>query len=217
MTVSVALTLVLLALTLAVQPWSVLAGILLVASHRGVLKESLYVLGWIIALSVVFAISIAFTPSPPTSSSSTTGHVIEIVTGVLLGLLLLVRWRKPAATNQAKQPAWLSKLDSMSPVVAFALGAFLPNYLVVVAAAGQILQLNMSEAAIIGVGIVFVLVASLGVAAPLGVLVFKHSQSAEIYESWRLWLIKNSRAVSYGTGGVVCAVLVVKGTVGLLT
>jgi hypothetical protein len=216
-TVAVALTLVLLALTLAVQPWSVLAGILLVASHRGVLKESLYVLGWIIALSVVFAISIAFSPSPPTSTSSAASHWIEIVTGALLGLLLLVRWRKPVATDQAKQPAWLSKLDSMSPIVAFALGAFLPNYLVVVAAAGQILQLNMSEAAIVGVCIVFVLIASLGVAAPLGVLVFKHNQAAEIHESWRLWLIKNSRAVSYGTGGVVCLVLIVKGIVGLLT
>jgi hypothetical protein len=205
-----------LALALAVQPWSVLAGILLVASHRGVLKESLFVLGWIIALSVVFALSIAFAPSPHTSSATTVGHIIEIVTGALLGLLLLVRWRKPAATDVAKQPAWLAKLDSMSPLVAFVLGAFLPNYIVVVAAAGQVLQLDMSKAAIIGVGVAFVLVASIGVAAPLGVLVFKHSQSAEIYESWRVWLIKNSRAVSYGTGAVVCVVLVIKGTVGLL-
>jgi hypothetical protein len=216
-TVGVALTLVLLALTLAVQPWSVLAGILLVASHRGVLKESLYVLGWMIALSVVFALSIAFSPSPPTSSSSTTAHVIEIVTGALLGLVLFTRWRKPPVTDQVKQPKWLAKLDSMSPVLALALGAFLPNYLVVVAAAGQILQLDLSKAAVIGIGIAFVLVASLGVAAPLGVLVFKHGQADAIYESWRLWLIKNSRAVSYGTGAVVCAVLVVKGTVGLLT
>jgi len=206
-----------LALALAVQPWSVLAGILLVASRRGILKESLYVLGWIIALSVVFALSIAFTPSPPTSSSSTTAHVIEIVTGALLGLVLLARWRKPTVVDQVKQPAWLDKLDSMSPIIAFALGAFLPNYLVVVAAVGQIMQLNLSQADVVLIGIAFVLIASLGVAAPLGVLVFRHRQADAIYESWRLWLVKNSRAVSYGTGAVVCVVLVVKGTIGLLT
>jgi hypothetical protein len=182
-----------------------------------VIKECAYVLGWVLALSVVFAISVAVAPNPSTSSSSTTGHVIEIAAGVLLGLLLLVRWRKPAVTDQVKTPGWLTRLDSMSPIVALVLGAFLPNYFVVVAAVGQILQLDLSKASVVGIGVVFVLIASLGVAAPLGVLVFRHRDAARIYETWRVWLIAHSRAVSYGTGAVVCLVLIIKGTVGLVT
>ena len=53
------------------------------------------------------------------------------------------------------EPAWMSKLDTMPVLLAFALGAFLPNYIVVVAAAGQVLQLNQSNAVLIGLGVIF--------------------------------------------------------------
>jgi len=217
MTVAVALTLVLLALTLAVQPWSVLAAILLVASKRGIVKETAFVIGWIAALSVVFALSIALAPSPPTSSATKASHIVEIVCGALFAVVLIVRWRKPVAADKTKSPAWMARLDSMNPIIALVLGAFLPNYFVVVAAAGQVFQLNLSTSAVVLTAVIFVLVASLGVAAPLGVLVFRHKDAAAIYESWRLWLIRNSRTVSYATGAVVAVVLIVKGTLGLIS
>ena len=47
MDVASVLTLSLLAIYLAVQPWSVLGGILLVTSDGGVKKESAYVAGWV--------------------------------------------------------------------------------------------------------------------------------------------------------------------------
>lgn len=42
-------TLLLMALVLAAQPWSVLAAIILVTTRGGVLKECAYAIGWIIA------------------------------------------------------------------------------------------------------------------------------------------------------------------------
>ena len=56
MDVASLLTLLLLAFALAAQPWSVLAGILLVTAERGVTKELFYVLGWVLALSAVFVL-----------------------------------------------------------------------------------------------------------------------------------------------------------------
>jgi hypothetical protein len=196
----------------------VLAGILLVTSKRGVLKESLYVLGWLIALSVVFAISVSLYPGTPGAATSQTPlHIGEIVLGLLLAILLLVRWRKPGATQRATEPAWMAKLDSMSPLLALALGAFLPNYVVVVAAAGEVLQLKASTTVVVIAAICFILLASIGVAAPLAVRVFRGKDSARIYANWRAWLVGHSRAVSYATGAVVALVLIVKGIVGLLT
>ena len=218
MNAATVVTLVLLAFALAAQPWSVLAGILLVTSKRGVLKESLFVLGWIIALSVVFAISVTLYPGTPGSTTSQTPlHVGEIVFGVLLAILLLVRWRKPGATQRATEPGWMAKLDSMSPLLALVLGAFLPNYVVVVAAAGEVLQIKASTTVVVVAAICFILLASVGVAAPLAVRVFRGKDSARIYANWRTWLVTHSRAVSYATGAVVAVVLVVKGIVGLLT
>lgn len=206
------------AIALAAQPWSVLAGILLVTSARGVVKEILYVLGWVLAISAVLALSVMVYPATPGDPASQTPlHVGEVILGLLLGAFLLIRWRRPAATKQVKQPAWLSKLDAMSPLLALVLGAFLPNYIVVVAAAGQILQLPYATATLVTIAVLFVALASTGVAAPLGVRVFRGHESASIYANWRTWLIEHSRAVSYATGGIVAVVLVVKGAVGLLT
>lgn len=212
------ITLLLLALALAAQPWSVLAGILLVTSERGVTKEALFVTGWVVAISAVFALSVTLYPGTPGATTSQTPlHIAEIVLGILLGVVLFSRWRRPTATERPKEPAWLSRLDAMSPILALILGAFLPNYIVVVAAAGQVLQLPYSNAVLVLVAVAFVLLASLGVAAPLGVRVFRARESADIYASWRVWLIDHSRAVTYATGAVVAVVLVGKGIVGLLT
>jgi hypothetical protein len=59
--------------------------------------------------------------------------------------------------------------------------------------------------------VAFVLVASLGVAAPLGVLVVRRDRAPEVYAGWRTWILANNRAVTYGMGAVVAVVLVVKG------
>lgn len=218
MMAAVLLTLTLMAFALAAQPWSVLAGILLVTSRRGVTKEVLYVSGWVLALVVVFAVSVALFPATPGDTSAQTPlHVAEIVFGVVLAFVLLARWRRPSVTQRVAEPAWLAKLDAMSPVLAFVLGAFLPNYIIVVAAAGQVLQLSISTGLLVLVAAVFIVLASLGVAAPLAVRVFRSDQATDIYAGWRVWLIDHSRAVTYATGGVVAVVLVVKGIVGVVT
>lgn len=212
------LTLALMALALAAQPWSVLAGILLVTAQRGVVKETLFVAGWVTAISVVFVVSVALYPGTPGSSGSQTPlHIGEIVGGLALAGLLAVRWKRPPAADKTGEPAWLAKLDAMPVLVAFAVGAFLPNYIVVVSAAGQVLQLSFGTGVLVALGVAFVLLASAGVAAPLAVRVFRHQDSAAIYRRWREWLVTNSRAVTYATGAVVAVVLIGKGIVGLLT
>ena len=131
----------LMALALAAQPWSVLAGIILVAAHRGVAKEVAYVVGWIAALSTVMAITVAMSPDTPSTSDSTAPAAAEIALGLALGLLLAVRWRRTAGTT-APTPSWMGRLDTMPWVLALVLGAFLPNYFIVVAAATEMLQIG---------------------------------------------------------------------------
>jgi hypothetical protein len=208
-------TLLLLALALAVQPWSVLAAIVLVTTRRGVVKEIAYTLGWVAALSAVAALTVAIAPSAATTASGGAVSAVEVGVGVVLAIVLLVRWRRPWEASPAA-PAWMARLDAMPWVLAFVLGAFLPNYLVVVAAVDQLLQAGLSGTQLAAAAAAFVLVGSLGVAAPLGVLVVRRSQAARVYESWREWVVTHSRAVSYGTGALIAAVLVVKGVVGLV-
>jgi hypothetical protein len=203
-------TLLLMALALAAQPWSVLAGIILVTARGGLAKEVAYVVGWILALSTVMAITVAMAPDTPSTSGSTVSASVEIALGLALGALLAVRWRRTAGTT-APTPAWMGRLDSMPWILALVLGAFLPNYFIVVAAANEMLQVGLTGGSLAAMGVAFVLVASLGVAAPLGVLVVRRERAPEVYAGWRTWILANNRAVTYGMGAVVAVVLVVKG------
>lgn len=211
------LTLALLALFLACQPWSVLGAVLLVTSRNGVTKEWAYVAGWVSALAVVAVATVLVYPGQPRSATTSHGHaVVELVVGLVLAAWLAYRWRRPRTPGSPSQPSWLGRLDTMSPVVAFGLGAFLPTYAVVVAAVSEMLSSGLSQGALAAVAVGWVLLASTGVSAPLVVLARRGTDAPATYEAWRAWILGHSRAVLYGVGGIVCAVLVVKGLVGLI-
>jgi hypothetical protein len=218
MDVASLLTLLLLALALAIQPWSVLAAVLLVTSESGVAKTMAYVFGWLLALAAVAIATIALYPqTPKAASSSTWTSWVEIASGVALGGWLLVRSRRPVAAQPAgTQPKWMSRLDSMSPPPAFVLGAFLPNYAIVVAAVSNVVQAGLSQAGATIVLVVFIIVASAGVAAPLLLLVFRRKDAPKIYQEWRVWLIANGHKVLTVVLAVVAVVLIAKGAVALV-
>ena len=210
------LTLFLLALALAVQPWSVLAAVLLVVSRRGFVKASAFVAGWMLALTAVAIICLVLNPASQSSSSPSPAlSAIELAAGLVLLGWVLVRRRRPVSATATKQPAWMGRLDSMSPWAAFILGGFLPNYVIVVAAVSNVLQAQLSTASAIASLVLFVLVASAGVAAPLLVRVFKPREAAAIYQQWHGWLVGHSQALVLGVLGLVGFLLAVKGTVGL--
>ena len=228
MDVASLLTLLLLALALAVQPWSVLAAVLLVASEGGVAKAMAYVAGWVLALVAVAIATIALYPNtPPASGSSAWTSWVEVAAGVVLGGWLLLRSRRlnapeaaaprPSPAPPGAQPKWMSRLDSMSLLPAFVLGAFLPNYAIVVAAVSNVVQAGLSKGQAGVILVLFIAVASAGVAAPLLLLVFRRDSAPRIFQSWRVWLIANGQRVLTVVLAVVAVALVVKGVVGLAT
>ena len=233
MDVASLLTLLLLALALAVQPWSVLAAVLLITSEGGVAKAMAYVAGWVLALAAVAVATITLYPATPkVAAGSPWASWVEIGTGVALGGWLLLRARRhvPAssegaasgAQSQSPQqaeapPRWMARLDSMSPLPAFALGAFLPNYAVVVAAVSNVVQAGLSQGQAAVLLVLFIVLASAGVAAPLLLLLFRREQAPAVYQQWRVWLRANGHRVLTAVLAVVVLVLIVKGIIGLLT
>ena len=211
------LTLVLLALFLAVQPWSLLTAVLLVTAHGGLVKECAFVSGWIAALAGVAVVTVLVYPSvPQTSTTSQLQAGVELVVGLLLGGWLLWRRRHPKEAGTPGQPSWMGRLDTMSPVLAFGLGAFLPTYAVVVAAVSEMISSGLAQQWLLLVALAWVLLASAGVASPLLVLLRDREQAAATYERWRVWILAHSRAILYSAGGLVSLLLVAKGIVGLL-
>lgn len=217
MDVASVLTMLLLAFALAAQPWSVLASVLLVTAERGVAKDAAYVAGWTLALSVVAVITAAASPHvPATTATSSLLSWVEVLAGVALGAYAVVRSRRPVGPDSTPEPRWMQRLDSMSLPAAFALGAFLPNYVMVVAGVDELVQSGLTAWALVSAAAVFVLLSSLGVAAPLLVLAVRRQGASLIYGRWRLWLVAHGQAVLTLVLAVVALLLLAKGLAGVL-
>ncbi len=209
------LTLVALGCLLAVQPWSVLGSILLVTSAGGVRKDVAYVAGWVTALAIVATVTVLAYPGVPQTWQSGAGHAgVDLAAGAALGVWVL---RRKRGGPSAGEPRWLGRLDTLGPVAAFALGAFLPTYAAVVAAVSQMLASGLSQAVLAVVAVGWILLASAGVAAPLAVLVVHHAAAPDTYARWRTWIAAHHSAVGTGLGAAVAVLLLIKGLVGLLT
>jgi threonine/homoserine/homoserine lactone efflux protein len=211
------LTLALLALFLAAQPWSVLAAVLLATARGGMRKELAFVGGWITALAAVAAATVLVYPDLAHTSTSSRGlAAVEVAAGLVLGGWLAMRWRHPKDPGTDRQPSWMGRRDAMPPWLAFGLGVFLPSYAVVVAAVSEMLSSGLSQGWLLAVAVVWVLLASVGVGAPLMLLMTDRDHAPETYQRWRSWIVTHSRAVLYGVGAVVSVVLIVKGAAGLV-
>jgi hypothetical protein len=211
------LTLALLAVFLAVQPWSVLAAVLFATARGGMRKELAFVGGWVVALAAVAVATVLAYPDVPRTSSASQGQAaVELAAGLVLGGWLWTRWRHPKDPGTDRQPSWMGRLDAMSAWLAFGLGAFLPTYAVVVAAVSEMLSSGLTRGWLLVVAAAWVFFASAGVASPLMVLVVDRDHAPETYQRWRSWIVGHSRAVLYGVGALVCLVLVGKGIAGLV-
>jgi hypothetical protein len=217
-TVASLLTLLLLGLNLALRPWSVLVAIFLVTARNGLRKEIAYLSGWVAALLLVAGVTMLLYPELPHGSSAHKSHGgVEVAVGLVIGGWLLWRWRrrKPADVQMPKQPAWIARLDTISPFVAFGLGAFLPSYIIVIAAVDEMISSGLSQGGLVLAALGWVFIASLGAASPLWPLVSDRQHAPATYQRWRTWITEHNRAVLYATGGVVCVALTAKGLLGL--
>lgn len=99
--------------------------------------------------------------------------------------------------------------------VGAAVGALNPKNIVVgLAAAVVIASAGLSGIEIVGSIAVYVVVAGLGVAAPLVVVVMMGDRARPVLESWRAWLQENNATVMAVLFAVFGVVLVGKGVAG---
>ncbi|MFC4909533.1 GAP family protein [Actinomadura gamaensis] len=210
--------LALLALALTLKPWPILTGILLAAARRGRLKATAFLAGWVTALALVGALAVQMLPAYHSTrhrSTITPYAGMDLALGLVLAFAMAWGWRRPRAESE-RTPGWVRKIDSMSALVAFVLGVFMPSYLLIAAAVNQLLLTGWSGAGKVVVMLLFVVVASAGVALPVVLPLVRPDDAAAITERWREWLLANRRALGYSMTALIAALLVAKGLLGLV-
>ncbi|MBY6414268.1 GAP family protein [Rhodococcus sp. BP-252] len=206
-----ALTFALVGLVVMVWPWSLVPAFLLAATDRGPVKVAAYAAGYVLALAVVMILAATLLPPGPRAKS--TGHLvawIELVVGILLALFVLVFWIR-RRRHEPTTPKWLSGLDRVGVVAAFLLGLWVPNYALVTVAVAELTLLELHGPEAVGAAVLWVLVATLGVVAPLVVLAMAGAKAEAMQRSWREWLVKHSSTIISVVLGTVSVVLIVKG------
>ena len=141
----VVLDLVIIGLAITLEPLTIVAFILLLASKRGTWKGLAYILGWTACLVAVIAAVLSATegrPPRPHTAPSTAVLVVKALLGILLIWVGIRRRRRRGRPR--KPPTWMGWLDRMSPWAAVGFGAFMQPWSLVAIGAATIVQAKLS-------------------------------------------------------------------------
>ncbi|MEV7939908.1 GAP family protein [Kitasatospora sp. NPDC088264] len=193
-----------LAAGVAISPLPIIAIILILATPRGRLNGVLFAVGWILGLSALGAVMLAVA-SPAGASAhdhpATWVGVLKLVLGLLLVLFGARQWhRRPKDPSQAQLPKWMSVIDRLTPVKVLALGLALSalnakNAPLTIAAGAAIGSAGLPVGQQIASLAVFVVIATLGLLAPLGVFVLGGERAQTTLGNWKDWAAQHNVAV----------------------
>jgi threonine/homoserine/homoserine lactone efflux protein len=141
------LDLLLIGLGIALEPFPLMAFILVLSAENGTRKGLAFILGWLACLVAVIAAVILATgnnPPEPQTVPSDAALAVKLALGVVLILVALRKQRR--RDRPRKPPAWLSKLDRLSLLSVAGLAAFLQPWTLVAAGAATVTDAKLATA-----------------------------------------------------------------------
>lgn len=214
-----------LAIAITISPVPVIAVILLLFTERPKPNAAAFVVGFFIGVAAVLGILIAIASSQDLSDSGSTASTASFWIKILLGVLLAFAsyrqlQQRPQPGEEPAQPKWMAGISSFTTAKSFVtglvIGAVNPkNIAMSIAAAVTISAAALSTGDEIATVVIYTLIASLGVAAPLAVAIAMGARSTAVLDKWKTWLSQNNAVVMAVLFFIFAAVLIGKGIVGL--
>jgi hypothetical protein len=208
------------AIGVAISPIAIIAVILILFSDRAKVNGPVFLLGWIIGLSVVVAVVYAIAHAANAATDSTTSDSVSWIK-VVLGAALVAAARRqyakrPRPGEAPTMPTWMAKVDSLKPGAAFVLAlvcsAVNPKNLVLAAgAAAGVAQISDSVGDGVVACIVFVVVASASVGGAVAYYFVGGEKARAHLDDFKVWLSEHNAAVMTVLLLVIGVVLIAKG------
>ena len=212
------------AIGIAISPMPIIAIILMLITPKARSNGLAFLVGWVLGLLVIGAILLVVAATAGLSDSSggsTTTAVIRLLLGLLLLFAAARQWRsRPAAGETAPMPKWMRALDGFTTPKSFGLAFLLSginpkNLMLNVGAMATIAGAGLSGGQQAVTLLVFACIASLTIAAPVGVYLTMGDRAGEILGDWKAWLATNNTAVMAVLFVVFGFVLIGQGISGL--
>lgn len=187
-----------------ISPLPIVAVVLMLVSGRARANAFAFLLGWFLAVGAVTLV-VALLAGAGTDTGQGTplwAAIAKIVLGLALLLLAVKQWRgRPRAGVEPPAPTWMAAIDGFTPVKAAGLavlfGAVNPKNLLLVVSGGAAIATAAAgdTNAQVVASIVFALVASVGVAAPVFIYLFMGDRAAALLDELKAWMIHNNAVV----------------------
>jgi hypothetical protein len=192
------------AVAVMLNPTGIVVVILILVTGRGRVNGPWFLVGWLASLAAVGTVMLLIAggiDATEHGAPATWVSLLLLVLGVLLLLVALKLWRdRPREGDPPKAPPkWMSALDRFTPLKAAGTGVLLgglnpKNLLLIVAGAAVIAQTGISTGQQIGAFVIFVVIASLGIAIPV-VLYFAGDRSRRMLDELEDWMARNSAVI----------------------
>ncbi|MFV0524849.1 MAG: GAP family protein [Acidimicrobiales bacterium] len=189
------------ALGVAVSPVPLIALIVLLFSTNPVAKSGMFTVGWMIGVAIPLVAAVAFDVGAASGSDERGGGPLSILLGLLMLFLAWKQWSgRPKEGEPVEPPAWMAKVDQMSPLVAGGLGLFLAavnakNTPIDLAAGIQIAGANLSGAEATITILVYVILASVTMLVPVVASVVAADTAASLLQRLQDWLLANNNVI----------------------
>jgi hypothetical protein len=214
-----------LAIGIAISPLAIVAVILILTTPRARTNGPAFLGGWLLGLTAVGVVALVVTDAAGSTDTSGPRSIVAVLKIVLGVVLLVLAWRRfrsrPRPGEGAPLPKWMAALDRFTPGRSFAVGAMLggvkpKNLILAAAAAAGIAASGLGGWEQVVTLILLVLVASIGVIAPVAVyFLMGEGKAARILDGWKTWLQANNSTVMIVLFVVFGTVLIGKGLGGL--
>jgi threonine/homoserine/homoserine lactone efflux protein len=192
------------AVGVAISPFPIVAVVLMLVTARGRVNGLAFILGWVAGLAMVGAVLFSVASGVDSSEQGEPAawvSVVVLVLGMLLLLAALKQWRgRPHEGDEVKTPKWMEALDQCSPLKAAGAGVVLSalnpkNLLLAVAGATAIAQMDVSTGQQVVAYVVFVLLATIGVGAPVLLYFALGDRSRALLDRLKNWLARNNAVI----------------------
>jgi hypothetical protein len=202
------------ALGVALSPIPIIAVVLMLTTQRARVNGTVFITGWLAGLAAAGAIALSIAgPADASSSGAPATWVswLKVVLGAALLLVAALQFRsRPRNGDRVELPKWMGRVDEIKPLPAAGLGVLAglnpKNLLLVAAAAAAIAQTGISGGEQAIAYLVFALVGTLGVGAPVGIYFVMGARSEKPLSELKDWMAQNNAVIM----AVICLIIGVK-------
>lgn len=203
------------AIGVAISPIPIIAVILMLVTRQARVNGPVFILGWLVGLAVIGILVIGVAGGAGASSGETPATWVlglEAVLGVLLLLVAARQFRsRPHDGEEAPVPKWMGAIDAFSPGKALAAGVLLSalnpkNLLLSVGAAATIARMSIDTGQQAVAYIVFALIATIGVAAPVVIFFALGDRAPALLDRMKAWMGQHNAVIMT----ILCLIIGVK-------